>query len=176
MHTSVKNNAGDCPPWQQAGSVRDRGRPAHAGNPHWRFVDMITRRVQGLVGMSLAATLTGCHLPANSPFTGLAQLRPTATPHTNVLPPAAMLQHPGPGVALHSSLIAQLPLPGKQLEGAFYLLLGELLSANGNLETFSPDEIGKQAQIGQLLIYLQRQMLRADHWAGHLSNLRGKPT
>jgi len=59
---------------------------------------MITRRVQGLVGMSLAATLTGCHLPANSPFTGLAQLRPTATPHTNVLPPAAMLQHPGPGV------------------------------------------------------------------------------
>ena len=25
---------------------------------------MITRRVQGLVGMSLAATLTGCHLPA----------------------------------------------------------------------------------------------------------------
>jgi hypothetical protein len=48
--------------------------------------------------MSLAAALTGCHIPANSPFTGLAQLRPTATPHTNVLPPAAMLHHPGPGV------------------------------------------------------------------------------
>jgi hypothetical protein len=48
--------------------------------------------------MSLAATLTGCHLPANSPFTGLAQLRPIATPKTNVLPPAAMLHHPGPGV------------------------------------------------------------------------------
>ena len=56
------------------------------------------RRLHGLVGMSLAATLTGCHIPANSPFTGLAQLRPVATPHTNVLPPAAMLQHPGPGV------------------------------------------------------------------------------
>jgi hypothetical protein len=59
---------------------------------------MLKRRVQGLVGMSLAATLAGCHIPANSPFTGLAQLRPVATPHTNVLPPAAMLQHPGPGV------------------------------------------------------------------------------
>jgi len=59
---------------------------------------MTNRRLQGFVGMSLAAALTGCHIPANSPFTGLAQLRPTATPHTNVLPPAAMLQHPGPGV------------------------------------------------------------------------------
>jgi hypothetical protein len=37
-------------------------------------------------------------MPANSPFTGLAQIRPLATPRTNVLPPAAMLQHPGPGV------------------------------------------------------------------------------
>jgi hypothetical protein len=59
---------------------------------------MRTRRLQGFVGMSLAATLTGCTIPANSPFTGLAQIRPIATPHTNVLPPAAMLQHPGPGV------------------------------------------------------------------------------
>ena len=59
---------------------------------------MTVRRVSGLVGMSFAATLAGCHLPANSPFTTLAQLRPTATPHTNVLPPAAMLHHPGPGV------------------------------------------------------------------------------
>jgi hypothetical protein len=59
---------------------------------------MTVRRLQGFVGMSLAATLTGCHIPANSPLTGLAQLRPTATPHTNVLPPAAMLHHPGPGV------------------------------------------------------------------------------
>ena len=59
---------------------------------------MINRRLQGFVGLSVAATLTGCHIPANSPFTGLAQIRPVATPHTNVLPPAAMLQHPGPGV------------------------------------------------------------------------------
>jgi hypothetical protein len=59
---------------------------------------MVRRRFQGFVGVSLAATLTGCHIPANSPFKGLAQVRPVATPHTNVLPPAAMLQHPGPGV------------------------------------------------------------------------------
>ena len=65
---------------------------------HWRLLEMINRRLQGFVGLSVAATLTGCHIPANSPFTGLAQIRPVATPHTNVLPPAAMLQHPGPGV------------------------------------------------------------------------------
>jgi len=59
---------------------------------------MVKRRLQGLVGISLAATMTGCQIPANSPFKGLAQVRPVATPHTNVLPPAAMLQHPGPGV------------------------------------------------------------------------------
>ncbi len=59
---------------------------------------MLKRRLQSFVGVSLAAALTGCTIPANSPFTGLAQIRPIATPHTNVLPPAAMLQHPGPGV------------------------------------------------------------------------------
>ena len=59
---------------------------------------MLNRRLQGFVGFSLAATLTGCHIPANSPLTGLAQLRPVAPQHTNVLPPAEMLQHPGPGV------------------------------------------------------------------------------
>jgi len=59
---------------------------------------MLNRRLQGFVGFSLAATLAGCHIPANSPLTGLAQIRPVATPHTNVLPPTAMLQHPGPGV------------------------------------------------------------------------------
>ena len=59
---------------------------------------MLNRRLQGLLGYSLAATLTGCHIPANSPLTGLAQIRPVAPQHTNVLPPAAMLQHPGPGV------------------------------------------------------------------------------
>ncbi len=59
---------------------------------------MVKRHLQGVVGLSLAAALTGCHIPANSPFSGLAQIRPVATPHTNVLPPAAMLHHPGPGV------------------------------------------------------------------------------
>lgn len=59
---------------------------------------MLKRRLRGFVGVSLAATLTGCTIPANSPFTGLAQMRPVATPHTNNLPPAAMLEHPGPGV------------------------------------------------------------------------------
>ncbi|MFM8433989.1 MAG: hypothetical protein ACKOBP_01395 [Planctomycetia bacterium] len=55
-------------------------------------------RLHGFVGLSLAASLTGCHIPANSPLSGLAEIRPVATPHTNVLPPAAMLHHPGPGV------------------------------------------------------------------------------
>ena len=59
---------------------------------------MLKLHLKGFVGMSIAATLTGCTIPANSPFTALAQIRPVATPHTNVLPPAAMLQHPGPGV------------------------------------------------------------------------------
>ncbi|NDC64410.1 MAG: hypothetical protein EBZ59_10620 [Planctomycetia bacterium] len=59
---------------------------------------MLNRRLHGLVGVTLAAAVTGCHIPANSPLTGLAQIRPIATPHTNVLPPAAMLHHPGPGV------------------------------------------------------------------------------
>jgi len=59
---------------------------------------MIDRRLLGLVGVGLASTLAGCHMPANSPFQGLAQFRPVATPVTNVLPPAAMLHHPGPGV------------------------------------------------------------------------------
>jgi len=39
---------------------------------------MVKRHLQGFVGVSLAATLTGCHIPANSPFTGLAQIRPVA--------------------------------------------------------------------------------------------------
>lgn len=59
---------------------------------------VMKKRLQGFVGLSLVASLTGCHIPANSPLSGLAQIRPVATPHTNVLPPAAMLQHPGPGV------------------------------------------------------------------------------
>ena len=56
------------------------------------------RHLQKLVGLSLATALTGCHIPANSPLTGLADLRPVAQPKSNVLPPPAMLAHPGPGV------------------------------------------------------------------------------
>ena len=48
--------------------------------------------------IGLVALATGCRIPANSPLSGLAQVRPTGGPHTNVLPPAEMLQHPGPGV------------------------------------------------------------------------------
>ena len=59
---------------------------------------MLNRRQTSCVGLTVSMVLAGCHIPANSPLSGLAQLRPVATPHTNVLPPAAMLQHPGPGV------------------------------------------------------------------------------
>ena len=51
-----------------------------------------------LIGLSLAAALTGCHIPANSPLSGIAGLGTAAQPHTNVLPPPQMLAHPGPGV------------------------------------------------------------------------------
>ncbi len=59
---------------------------------------MVKRHLHGVVTVAVGLSLTGCHIPANSPLSGLAQIRPVATPHTNVLPPAAMLQHPGPGV------------------------------------------------------------------------------
>lgn len=59
---------------------------------------MVKRHLHGVVTVAVGIGLTGCHIPANSPLSGLAQIRPVATPHTNVLPPAAMLQHPGPGV------------------------------------------------------------------------------
>lgn len=57
-----------------------------------------TRSLEAAALVGLVALATGCRIPANSPLQGLAQVRPTAEPHTNVLPPAAMLQHPGPGV------------------------------------------------------------------------------
>ncbi|MFM7034018.1 MAG: hypothetical protein ACKOYJ_02320 [Planctomycetia bacterium] len=59
---------------------------------------MVNRRRAGFVALAVVILVTGCHIPANSPLSGLAQIRPVATPHTNVLPPATMLQHPGPGV------------------------------------------------------------------------------
>ena len=54
-----------------------------------------TRSLEAAALVGLVALATGCRIPANSPLTGLAQLRPAAEPATNVLPPAAMLQHPG---------------------------------------------------------------------------------
>ena len=51
-----------------------------------------------LIGLSLVTALTGCHIPANSPLSGIAGLGTAAQPHTNVLPPPQMLAHPGPGV------------------------------------------------------------------------------
>ncbi len=81
-------------------------------------------RLQGFVGLSLAASLTGCHIPANSPLTGLAQIRPVATPHTNVLPPAAMLQHPGPGV--------EGPGPGVIVPASYEAALADAAAAGGD--------------------------------------------
>jgi hypothetical protein len=59
---------------------------------------MLNRHLQKLVGLSLATALTGCHIPANSPLSGIDGLRPAGQPHANVLPPPEMLAHPGPGV------------------------------------------------------------------------------
>ena len=44
------------------------------------------------------ALATGCMLPYESPHRHLAKFETAAQPATKVLPPAAMLHHPGPGV------------------------------------------------------------------------------
>jgi hypothetical protein len=53
-----------------------------------------------LFGASLFVALlcAGCAIPANSPLDHLAKIQPVFEPRTNVLPPAQMLMHPGPGV------------------------------------------------------------------------------
>ncbi|MGC4006578.1 MAG: hypothetical protein QM811_27035 [Pirellulales bacterium] len=51
-----------------------------------------------LLMAGLAGLAGGCHLPINSPAPNARNIRPVAMPHTNVLPPAQMLMHPGPGV------------------------------------------------------------------------------
>jgi hypothetical protein len=84
---------------------------------------VVKMRLHGFVGLSLAASLTGCHIPANSPLTGLAQIRPVATPHTTVLPPAAMLQHPGPGV--------EGPGPGVIVPASYEAALADAGAAGG---------------------------------------------
>jgi len=96
-------------------------------------------RLHGFVGLSLAASLTGCHIPANSPLTGLAQIRPVATPHTNVLPPAAMLQHPGPGV--------EGPGPGVIVPASYEAALADAGAAAG-ADGGAGGVMGPTSQIG----------------------------
>ena len=58
---------------------------------------MILRTTWG--ALVVAALLSaGCALPQNSPLEHLAAHQPIFEPRTNVLPPAEMLMHPGPGV------------------------------------------------------------------------------
>jgi hypothetical protein len=103
-------------------------------------------RLHGFVGLSLAASLTGCHIPANSPLSGLAQIRPVATPHTNVLPPAAMLQHPGPGV--------EGPGPGVIVPASYEAALADAGIAAGGEGAFAggmaAGAMGPTSQIGFL--------------------------
>ena len=102
---------------------------------------VLKKRLQGFVGLSLAATLTGCHIPANSPLSGLAQIRPVATPHTNVLPPAAMLQHPGPGV--------EGPGPGVIVPASYEAALADAGASSGGDGMGAPGGmIGPTSQIG----------------------------
>jgi hypothetical protein len=51
-----------------------------------------------LLMAGLALMVTGCHTPMSTPAGRLAKGRPYMSPHTNVLPPAQMMMHPGPGV------------------------------------------------------------------------------
>ena len=105
---------------------------------------VVKRHLHGFVGLSLAATLTGCHIPANSPLTGLAQIRPVATPHTNVLPPAAMLQHPGPGV--------EGPGPGVIVPASYEAALADAGAAagggDGDAAAFAAGAMAPTSQIG----------------------------
>jgi hypothetical protein len=58
---------------------------------------MILRTTWG--ALVVAALLSaGCALPQNSPLEHLAAHQPIFEPRTNVLPPADMMMHPGPGV------------------------------------------------------------------------------
>jgi hypothetical protein len=50
------------------------------------------------IALALGTSLAGCALPHNSPGEHLDHIRPVIGKRTNVLPPAAMLMHPGPGV------------------------------------------------------------------------------
>jgi len=52
----------------------------------------------GLLLAGLATMAAGCAIPVNSPDPLLSKHRPVHVPKVNVLPPAQMMMHPGPGV------------------------------------------------------------------------------
>jgi hypothetical protein len=56
------------------------------------------RRFAFALLLALATVAGGCAIPHNSPGHHLDHIRPVISPRRNVLPPAAMLMHPGPGV------------------------------------------------------------------------------
>jgi hypothetical protein len=61
--------------------------------------------------------MTGCMLPYESPHHHLAKFETCAQPATNVLPPAAMLHHPGPGVDGPGPGVLGPGLPGMMYGG-----------------------------------------------------------
>jgi hypothetical protein len=78
-----------------------------------------------LGALLLAATLAGagCALPQNSPLHHIAAHQPFFEPRDNVLPPAQMLMHPGPGV--------DGPGPGVMLTGFHRPLAGPGVGPGG---------------------------------------------
>src|SRR5262249_47504402 len=76
---------------------------------------MILRTSLGALCLA-ALTSAGCAIPQNSPLEHLSKIQPILEPRTNVLPPAQMLMHPGPGV--------DGPGPGVMLAGYHRPMLG----------------------------------------------------
>lgn len=52
----------------------------------------------GMLLAGLATMAAGCAIPVNSPDPITSKIRPVHVPQVNVLPPAQMMMHPGPGV------------------------------------------------------------------------------
>jgi hypothetical protein len=101
-----------------------------------------TRSLETAALVGLVALTTGCRIPANSPLTGLAQLRPVHEPHTNVLPPAAMLQHPGPGV--------DGPGPGVIMPASYEAALGAAGAGGMGIDGMGMGMMGPASQISFL--------------------------
>ncbi len=77
---------------------------------------MTLRMPFGALLFAAALASAGCALPNNSPMRHFQANRPYFEPRTNVLPPAQMLMHPGPGV--------DGPGPGVMLAGFHRPLAG----------------------------------------------------